>query len=1207
MQRTEQKSILLQTKLFCLVLLGCVTSFFSHSQTIGTYSKKITTAEFLFPEVEYEEMAVISNVLKVKNNSDKNCVFTLHLSFPSGWKTINDSKKEYTLIPNDSVFIPVRLLTNNKAAKGGIKYNIMAFISTNEGRQMAVSNFLAGHPKVSNWQMYILPKPRIYFLNQEDTAPFKISLSNYGDEKEDIILSMSKIGTDFTVTDTTGRLFKKNYIEFSLQPFSDTIIPFSVQILKPQRNFKRIDNYSYLPNLIEQEKHYALFLKANELGINAGVKNNKSRKVDFIKLANSIDFIKLNNTTTANAYGASVIPLTMIANINNILGQQPIMNAVFYGNTILDKKSRLDYSLQTSFSYYKYTSQTAKNMNGIISYYHQKGFVSLGSGVGLNFGNLKGLTNGKGISAGYKFNKRQIIGFYALRNGLSFANYKSTSIGSAYSYTLEKIRFGLGYDHTDYKSNNFSNGLNGNVYFRINRHQTGGITGQYSIFNYNNVLSNRKFLSAFYSIVYLKGKANSAINYTYREGVGNFGAGLLVNNNFTANNNASLNLANSYRLKSGMEIRLTDYYNSFMIPGSNQKNIIFNNLLTFALPPQKGKASYVPAIYLNYSDYFSEQLLSSGLQLSINSYDLNRNFRLGYFVKAGYNKILNYPELGKFFTLQTNTFASYRTFNFIVRYSYGPQGITNLVAPLRQQSVYSQTFSGSISNQYQFKNKHFVLENSLNYNYLNLNKRHSMGLFTQLFYFTNTGWRFNINASYNYNISQKFAYSYSPGAPNNYSIESTDRKTKGKSFQLGVGAKKDFGIPIPKRFTKARFCNANFKVFLDINGNKKFDISEVLLENVVIRMNDFEVLTNDIGEASFINMGLGSYKLQVIPLVEIGAWFPIVSDSIDVCGPDVIYIPFSKGVEILGNVQVDREKFSSGFTEQLDISRIKIFLVDSLGKTTTSVTDIKGNFLFYVPYGKYTLKFDEKILGNNFELTQNDIPLELTDGMYSYYHTFFIIEKKRIVKTKKFDANGKLIGSTETKAGSSTTTTANNNTNKSTKDNKKDNKIPNPATTNPNTIANTNKIKGDNSKDSIATNEKQLEDLIKLLRGKNRPKFDAALTRENLAQIENLKIEKRDFSKEKDSVVYTIQIGAYKNGLPESVLATILKQDIKIESYTDPKDGLTKYFMGSFHSLDEAAKIKDKMIQQGLTDPFVVVINKGKVISVKEFNDQKTK
>ena len=92
-------------------------------------TKKAITAEFLYAEVEYKEIAVMTNVLKVKNNNGKTYTFNVTVNLPGGWKTLNNAEKEYTLNPNDSVYVPIRLITNDKKAQGGTKYNIAVYIN----------------------------------------------------------------------------------------------------------------------------------------------------------------------------------------------------------------------------------------------------------------------------------------------------------------------------------------------------------------------------------------------------------------------------------------------------------------------------------------------------------------------------------------------------------------------------------------------------------------------------------------------------------------------------------------------------------------------------------------------------------------------------------------------------------------------------------------------------------------------------------------------------------------------------------------------------------------------------------------------------------------------------------------------------------------------------------------------------------------------
>ncbi len=1003
----------------CLVYIAFLLPFISYSQSSSSsFSKRPIKAEFIFHEVEYNEMAVISNVLKLKNVSTKNYAISVNLNMPNGWRSLNNPNKEYTLAPNDSIFLPVRLLTSNKSAKGGTKYNITAFVYTIEGTQIALAGFMAGRPKKTDWQMHVIPKPRIYFLNGETSAPFQINLSNNGDEDQEIILSMNKIGKDILVADTTGKILRKNYMDYTLAPFSDTLLPFKVMIDKPERNIRRIDSYGYKLNDLGEEKHYGIFLKATETGVKPAANISKTSRADFIKLANNINFVKLNDVTRMNQYGSAVIPVTMQANINNVLGQQPIMNLIFNGNTQLDKNSQLDYFLQTGFTYYKFDNQTVSNINSALTYTDQKSFLTVGSGVALNM-NVSGLANGSGLAGSYRFTPNQTIGGYYIRNGLSFANYQSVSMGTAYAVDFNKVKFGLAYGRKDDKIGNYLDALNGNVTYQLSRHQSIGFRGQYTVYNFGGYIFNSKNYGGNYSANYSTGKGLVIFVYNYQESVSNLGGGILNRNKLK---NISSNLTNSYRFNRGSTLSLQ---NNFMLlenpisynPMIIQKNFLISNVLSLQLPPDNFNVNYIPSVYFNYSNYFTEKMISYGLHFNANTYNPLENLRMGFSIKGGYNKLINYPELGTFFNAQSNALLRYRTFNLNVRYAYGPIGQGNIVYLLTNQKVYPQTIAASLGNQYQFKSTHFIWENTFNYGYMNVNQRHNIGLYSQLFYFTKNGWRFDMNISYYYTISQSYTYIFNPGTVNNFTLEPSDTKIENVSFQLGFGVKKDFGIPLPEKFRKTHFSNVNFKAFLDINGNRKFDIDEVPLENIVIRMNDYEVLSNENGEASFLNTGVGKYKLQVFPLVDVGAWFPVVSDSINVVGANVIPIPFSKGVQILGNVTIDREKFSAGMTDKLDISRIKIFLVDSLGQVLTSITDNRGNFKFYVPYGNYTLKFDEKILGSSFELAQNDIPIELGNGMESYYHTFFIIEKKRRVKNKKFGPDGSVI-ITEGEAGS---------------------------------------------------------------------------------------------------------------------------------------------------------------------------------------------
>ena len=971
-------------------------------------TKKAISAEFLYSEVEFKEIAVMTNVLKVKNNNGKTYTFNVTLNLPAGWKTLNNPDREYTLKPNDSAYVPVRVITTDKKAKGGTKYSIAAYVNTNEGKQMAFARFIAGRPKVTNWQMQVLPRPRIYMLNGENTAQFQLNLANEGDEPQDVIVSMEKVGKDFVVKDTTGKILKKNYFEATLAPYSDTTVSFNVQVLENIRNQKRVDVWGYSPAALEKEKRYGLFLRASEVRLDNTGGKQKNKKVDFVKLANNIDFVKLNNSTVASI-GSNSIPLTVFASFNNILDQQPIANISFLGNSQIGKYSSLNYMFQTSFIYYKYSNDFfTSRLIGNATYNFKKGYVGFGNVIG-----------GKGVFGGYTINRNNTISAFYGRPRL-FAPSNSQSFGAGYNGSISIFRLNLSSQFQTIATKVTSYLFQGGLSFNLDKKTNVGIFGLYT-----NNSENLAFSSIFESIGFNIGRSfgryssSIALNYSNQ----NFKSPLL-NSNFKS---YSILLTNSYAFKNNRAITLANNYSisnlnsTSFFPGDSTQTVLFNNNLTFTPKPSTKKINWSPMLFFNYNRFIRDTLVTGGTQINISSANFEKNTFIGGNIRFAYNELINNKDLGIFFNSQVNVFTRFKVWNLMLTYNYGPMGVGEISYALKSNRVYSQTIRLSAGHQYQFKNKHFVWENNPTYGYMNQLKRHSFSIFSQLYYFTNNGFRFSVNMNLNVSSGLSFKYNYL-GITNanvqNFKIEETDKRTINKTFNLGFTIKKDFSIPIPKRFRKNKFCDAKFVVFLDVNGNHMMDMGEVPVENVVLRMNDYEVITDDKGMASFINMAFAKYRLNVFPLVDMGSWFANVSDSMDVCGPDLMYIPFSKGVQVSGGVELDRESFTGELYEKLDVSRFKIYMIDSLGKTYSAITDNNGNYNFYVPYSKYTLKFDEKALGSGFYLAENDISLDLSAGIESYYHNFLIIEKKRKVKRKIFGPDGK-ITYVEDDAGSS--------------------------------------------------------------------------------------------------------------------------------------------------------------------------------------------
>ena len=149
------------------------------------------------------------------------------------------------------------------------------------------------------------------------------------------------------------------------------------------------------------------------------------------------------------------------------------------------------------------------------------------------------------------------------------------------------------------------------------------------------------------------------------------------------------------------------------------------------------------------------------------------------------------------------------------------------------------------------------------------------------------------------------------------------------------------------------------------------------------------------------------------------------------------------------------------------------------------------------------------------------------------------------------------------------------------------------------------------SNESMKSSGKQpydpsLDLLVEILSGEN--KSERILSPVELAKVEEVAVNKNNVIKRLkfgDNPIYAIQIASHENGLPQNTLAVIVKLQTEVESYTNKNDGITKYFTGSYSSYNQAVKAKNELVKKGFRDPFIIVIYKGKIISVKEYNNQK--
>ena len=146
--------------------------------------------------------------------------------------------------------------------KGSTKYNINVFVVGTDGRAHAMCSFFAGRPKRTAWEMAILPRSRIYFLNDKYTVPLSMYIANKGEEPQDLNLSWNILGRGLYLR--TDSLSNNNYMDLKIENDKDTVINFTADITKPDLNFSSIDIENYNPYTDYNGYKYSIYFKAIE-------------------------------------------------------------------------------------------------------------------------------------------------------------------------------------------------------------------------------------------------------------------------------------------------------------------------------------------------------------------------------------------------------------------------------------------------------------------------------------------------------------------------------------------------------------------------------------------------------------------------------------------------------------------------------------------------------------------------------------------------------------------------------------------------------------------------------------------------------------------------------------------------------------------------------------------------------------------------------
>ena len=957
--------------------------FLLTNKTSYTQVKELDKIKTFFKKknIEYNQLDLIENVLMIKNLTDTFLKVKIEILVPEDWKVLKN-KKIYTIEPLDSLGIPIYVLPRGKF-EGSTRFLIFCNVLNEEGSILSSDFFTCSVKKRINWKL-VTTSPKLYFPIDSTKILFNVTIFNESDFEQEIMLNLKYNKRKGLIKDSNNIKIITEPIVFSLKRYKDTTIHFTYNKLIEPRNFRYVDKDEYIP--------YSLGLPRKDI-ISIISQSPHPTEADKFRSGKKIEIISLNDHLVANKFTINKIPLILETTTYNLFFEQPLTNVSLRGETFLPDSSLLIYFTQ----FYLYTNyfnyKIFKNIPFYIGYFHKKFNIQVGDVGGFSYfstGNL-----GKGIRGEYYFKPNHKIGlFYNGYPNILKIMPQNYSFGINHFIDLKAIRLNtnLGYNDNNIKNTRTYLGTS-NITLRIIKGHTFGITSGLSY--QQNKITHQSSIGYLYGINYggtiIPEIWRLNLNYNYTSSKFGYYSGKRI----------FANAGNSFTIKNKLILNIINRYNKYEIHSTNNFYEILENLLSI------GYFKFInPALFFNYYNILNLRYYSYGINASTSYYNYNNlnyeieNLRIFHNLKTGFNYLLD-TLYKHYFFIQNNIYFIYKTFTFNLSHTLGALNLNDYMLKIVTRTV-PQYFKVFTRYQYQFKNPRFIYEQKLGYTYNNILTQ--MIHFTpELYYYTRTYWRFYVFSELT--LSKRkinwLLYDYQ-NTIQMLEIQNKIKEKWNRYINVGFGVRKEFGIPIP---TKVKVVNAYFYAFYDLNGNKKRDINEPYVSNLVIRINEHEVITNNNGRAVIENLLSGTYKVIAFSCINNNEWFPFIPDSISLDKSCEIPIPLVRGIKVCGKVFIQRDPMSPTADIKIDVSGIKISALN--GRIYSTLTQKDGSFELYLPAGKYTISLDESIIGERFYLVKNNFEVNVKEGFDNIFITFYIVEKKRKVRVIKFENGSK--------------------------------------------------------------------------------------------------------------------------------------------------------------------------------------------------------
>lgn len=933
------------------------------------------TLDFVKPDGVASVDDVVSNVVKAVNRTSRPIRFTLDISAPAEWQMINNPDKIYTVAAGDSTFAPVRLIPS-KNSVGNVNYFISATAYSEFGNALASTPWSVSVQKISKWNI-LVEERQVYFTNSADSAAVHIRLQNDGNSIEKLRVNFYPDKRLRVLTEEWEPV-RDNTMYMELPVGIDTAFVVNVKV-------NEVSNQGYFFTDHPDDEEDKKVSKKYRLHIQASAVDNdsraKGRRVNFTKLTSS--------TAMETDFGSAYIPLIAELRSYNVLSEFTNFSLDLRGITDLGRNRYFQYSYQsiitTSIAGTRFTTA-----NRFLQY--TSNTLSLAAGnIGENMGVF---VTGVGAKGSFRYKKFEIGALYAQN-----ASRGSTLAPNDLTFKAGRIKYEpkKGTDIELQYINQFDNfdNIDGNIYRMqsniklARRHRIGMIAGystQTDLFNPDSVYTvngygaelrygggfkklNVSLSGAYYSDLFLaqrSGTRQATVNLRHPIGSGK-----------------SLSLRGAIFLSQPVRLRRGFRFES---PANRRETYE----LRYEWRSNGATMQLIPTY--KYDELLGLRIHTTGGALGF-SKTKGRTFRLFSRFFAGVSNAPDF-EVNPYPVARWENRLRYKNLNLMARYNYGPASITENFRVIEDRLIPQSLFVSANASLY-FRKQKFLVRPRLNTRYESVFARWRSNLSSDFVYYANSGYVFTIGTEV-LRINQGESPLALRGEQNGF--EGLLQEFQQSNYFLRIGVKKQFNIKRPGGKT----YDLKVMVFKDADGNGIKDKGEEMVENVLLKMNNSAVITDDNGQAQFQNLILGNYLLESTVLGDSEGWFKADDNQVIVDKSKTIYIPLTRGVQISGTILVQKATYSR-FVNEVNLSGVRVTAVGKDGKTYSGLTDREGRFRLFVPFGQYAIKASASTIDDQFQFAQDSYDLNIDNADSDFQLTYYLIEKRRRLNIKKFN------------------------------------------------------------------------------------------------------------------------------------------------------------------------------------------------------------